>query len=102
MLTFIFPGQYSSSDPEHIARSQKIFRLSSGEEGISSTPKGSDQGEITASEEKGESKTATSASIVVEPTVPTGNDVVDFPQSLRRQLSPQESTSVSAPEQSLL
>jgi hypothetical protein len=79
VLTFIFPGQYSSTDPEHVARNQKIFGILSGDEVTSSSSNGLDQErENTSSEEKGEAKTAFSAAVTVEPIVRTGNDVVDF------------------------
>jgi hypothetical protein len=83
-LTFIFPWQYSSTNPEHVTLNEKIFGLSNGEgEAISSTPRSADQErEITTYEAKIESKTE--AKTMMETTtaertiVLIGNEVVGF------------------------
>ena len=78
VLSLAFPAKYSSTDPKHIERSNKI-------QGISVTPS-------PPSEATEESPDEVKASPAPETLVPTGNDIVDYLES--KQMEPMDPAAV--------
>ena len=98
VLTLAFPAKYSSTDPKHIERSNKIQGIAStssanespATEAIDKSPE--DVEEKAGSDESAQPKSGAEP----ESFVPTGNDIVDFLES--KQMEPMDPTAVKKAE----
>lgn len=79
ILTFAFPGKYSSTDPRHIERSNKIQGISVEPSATGSPVNESATSPVTDQEKAGPPAEAQPKSSPEPDTiVPTGNEIVDF------------------------
>lgn len=84
VLTLLFPAQYSSTDPRHIERSNKIQGISTPAASSSPSPPSHDDNDTSPPPEKPSGKTVPSEpnqpTTSPSPTspIPTGNEIIDY------------------------